>query len=53
VIVENDGSGEIEVNKVGRDFRVENKGSGSIDYTAVSGQVNIPDRRHGRRGEER
>lgn len=51
VIVENDGSGEIEVNKVGRDFRVENKGSGSIDYTAVSGQVNIPDRRHGRRGE--
>jgi len=53
VIVENDGSGEIEVNKVGRDFRVENKGSGGIDYTAVSGQVNIPDRRHGRRGEER
>lgn len=53
VIVENDGSGEIEVNKVGRDFRVENKGSGSIDYTAVSGQVNIPDRRHGRRGDER
>jgi DUF4097 and DUF4098 domain-containing protein YvlB len=52
VIVENDGSGEIEVNKVGRDFRVENKGSGSIDYTAVSGQVNIPDRRHGRRGDE-
>ena len=48
-----DGSGEIEVNKVGRDFRVENKGSGSIDYTAVSGQVNIPDRRHGRRGDER
>jgi DUF4097 and DUF4098 domain-containing protein YvlB len=53
VIVENDGSGEIEVNKVGRDFRVENKGSGGIDYTAVSGQVNIPDRRHGRRGDER
>ena len=53
VIVENDGSGGIEVNKVGRDFRVENKGGGSIDYTAVSGQVNIPDRRHGRRGDER
>jgi DUF4097 and DUF4098 domain-containing protein YvlB len=53
VIVESDGSGEIEVNKVGRDFRVENKGSGSIDYTSVSGQVNIPDRRHGRRGDER
>lgn len=53
VIVENDGSGEIEVNKVGRDFRVENKGSGSIDYSSVSGQVNIPDRRHGRRGDER
>lgn len=53
VIVENDGSGEIEVNKIGRDFRVENKGSGSIDYSSVSGQVNIPDRRHGRRGDER
>src|SRR5258705_3066056 len=53
VIVENDGSGDIEVNKVGRDFRVENKGSGGIDYTSVSGQVNIPDRRHGRRGDER
>lgn len=53
VIVENDGSGEIEVNKVGRDFRVENKGSGSIDYSSVSGQVNIPDRHHGRRGDER
>lgn len=53
VIVENDGSGEIEVNKIGRDFRVENKGSGSIDYSSVSGLVNIPDRRHGRRGDER
>jgi DUF4097 and DUF4098 domain-containing protein YvlB len=53
VIVENDGSGEIEVNKVGRDFRVENKGSGSIDYSAVTGQVDIPERRHGRRGDER
>ena len=53
VIVENDGSGEIEVNKIGRDFRVENKGSGNIDYTSVSGQINIPDRRHGRRGDER
>jgi hypothetical protein len=53
VIVENDGSGEIEVNKVGRDFRVENKGSGSIDYSSVSGQVDIPDRRHGRRGDDR
>lgn len=53
VIVENDGSGEIEVNKVGRDFRVENKGSGNIDYSSVSGQINIPDRRHGRRGDER
>jgi hypothetical protein len=53
VIVENDGSGEIEVNKVGRDFRVEHKGSGSIDYSAVSGQVDVPDRRRGRRGEDR
>ena len=53
VIVENDGSGEIEVNKIGRDFRVENKGSGSINYSAVTGQVNIPDRRHGRRGDDR
>ncbi|MDP9205917.1 MAG: DUF2807 domain-containing protein [Gemmatimonadota bacterium] len=55
VIVEHDGSGEIEVNKVGRDFRVESKGSGSIDYSAVSGQVDIPDRHHGRgrRGDDR
>jgi hypothetical protein len=55
VIVQNDGSGEIDVNKVGRDFRVESKGSGSIDYAAVSGQVDVPDRRRGhyRSGEER
>jgi len=53
VLVENDGSGEIEVNKVGKDFRVEHKGSGSIDYSSVSGQVDVPDRRRGRRGEER
>jgi DUF4097 and DUF4098 domain-containing protein YvlB len=44
VIVKNDGSGGIEVNKVGRDFKVESKGSGSIEYTAVSGQVDIPER---------
>jgi hypothetical protein len=48
VIVENDGSGGIEVNKVGRDFRVANKGGGSIDYSAVSGQVDIPERHRGR-----
>jgi DUF4097 and DUF4098 domain-containing protein YvlB len=55
VIVENDGSGEIGVNKVGRDFRVESKGSGSIQYAAVTGQVDIPDRRRGhyRSAEER
>jgi hypothetical protein len=55
VIVQNDGSGEIDVNKIGRDFKVESKGSGSIDYTAVTGQVDVPDRRRGRyrRGEER
>ena len=53
VIVQNDGSGEIDVNKVGRDFKVESKGSGSIDYAAVSGKVDIPERRRGRRGEER
>jgi len=53
VLVENDGSGEIEVNKVGKDFRVEHKGSGSIDYSSVSGQVDVPDRRRGRRGGER
>jgi hypothetical protein len=52
--VENDGSGSIEVNKVGKDFRVESKGSGSIDYAAVSGDINIPDRhRDRRRGSER
>lgn len=55
VVVENDGSGEIEVNKVGRDFRVESKGSGSIDYSAVSGQVDVPERHRGRghRSDER
>jgi DUF4097 and DUF4098 domain-containing protein YvlB len=53
VVVESDGSGEIEVNKIGRDFRVENKGSGSINYSAVSGQVDVPDRRRGRRGDDR
>jgi hypothetical protein len=55
VIVQNDGSGEIDVNKVGRDFKVESKGSGSIDYAAVTGQVDVPDRRRGRhhRAEER
>jgi hypothetical protein len=53
VVVQNDGSGEIEVNKVGRDFRVQSKGSGSIDYSAVSGQVNLPERHRGRgRGNE-
>lgn len=49
VVVENDGSGEIEVNKIGKDFRVENKGSGSIDYSSVTGLVDVPDRRRGRR----
>jgi hypothetical protein len=55
VVVENDGSGQIDVNKVGRDFKVESKGSGSIEYTAVTGQVDVPDRRRVRyrRGEER
>jgi hypothetical protein len=53
VVVENDGSGEIEVNKVGRDFKVQSKGSGSIDYSAVSGKVDVPERRRGRRGDER
>lgn len=53
VVVENDGSGEIEVSKVGRDFKVQSKGSGSIDYSAVSGKVDVPDRRRGRRGDER
>jgi hypothetical protein len=55
VIVQNDGSGGIDVNKVGRDFTVESKGSGSIDYAAVSGKIDIPERRRDRfrRGEER
>jgi hypothetical protein len=48
VVVESDGSGSIEVDQVGRDFRVESKGSGSIDYSAVSGQVDIPERHRGR-----
>jgi hypothetical protein len=49
VIVENDGSGNIEVTKVGRDFRVESKGSGDIEYASVSGAVDIPESRRGRR----
>ena len=53
VVVQNDGSGEIEVNKIGRDFTVESKGSGSIDYVAVAGKVDIPERRRGRRGDDR
>jgi DUF4097 and DUF4098 domain-containing protein YvlB len=55
VIVQNDGSGEIDVNKVGRDFKVESKGSGGIEYTAVSGQIDIPELHRGRhrRSEER
>jgi DUF4097 and DUF4098 domain-containing protein YvlB len=48
VIVEHDGSGNIEVNKVGQNFTVETKGSGDIEYTAVSGKVDVPDRRRGR-----
>jgi hypothetical protein len=48
VVVESDGSGSIEVDQIGRDFRVESKGSGSIDYSAVSGQVDIPERHRGR-----
>jgi len=48
-VVENDGSGEIEVNKVGRDFRVESKGSGNIDYSDVTGRVDIPERHRDRR----
>jgi hypothetical protein len=49
VIVQSDGSGDVEANKVGKDFRVESKGSGGINYSEVSGQVDIPDREHGRR----
>lgn len=49
VTVENDGSGSIEVSKVGRDFRVESKGSGDIEYASVSGVVDIPESRRGRR----
>jgi len=45
VIIESDGSGGIDVNGVGKDFRVENKGSGNIDYAQVTGTVDVPDRR--------
>jgi len=55
VIVFNDGSGEIDVNKGGRDFKVESKGSGSIACAAVTAQMDVADRRRGhyRGGEER
>jgi hypothetical protein len=46
--VQHDGSGSIEVNKVGKDFTVESKGSGSIDYAEVSGRIDIPERRRDR-----
>jgi hypothetical protein len=49
VVVEHDGSGDVDVDKVGRDLRVESKGSGEISYSAVGGQIDIPDRRRGRR----
>jgi len=48
VLVEHDGSGEISATRVGRDLIVESKGSGEVTYSAVTGRVDIPDRRRGR-----
>lgn len=45
VIVEHDGSGEISALRVGRDFVVESKGGGEVTYEAVTGRVDIPERR--------
>ena len=44
----NGGSGGIDVNKVGKDFRVDSKGSGDIEYANVNGQVDIPQRHRDR-----
>jgi len=56
VVIESDGSGNIDVNKVGKDFTVNSKGSGTIDYDSVTGRVDIPERHRDRRyrsGEDR
>jgi hypothetical protein len=42
VHVGRDGSGSIDVSRVGGDFVVEHDGSGSIDYDDVKGKVDIP-----------
>ena len=43
LIVEDDGSGSIRVERVGGDFIVEDDGSGSVTYTSVTGRVSVPD----------
>jgi hypothetical protein len=45
VIIERDGSGEVNATRIGRDFVVRSKGSGSVTYSAVTGRVDIPDRK--------
>jgi hypothetical protein len=44
VIIDEDGSGSIEVADIGGNFSVDRKGSGGIDYARVGGKVNIPER---------
>lgn len=46
--VEDDGSGNMDVERVAGDFVVGSDGSGSIRYETVQGNVRIPDRK--RRG---
>lgn len=50
VIVDRDGSGSITVRDVGGDFAVRADGSGGIRYSGVQGNVDVPVKRHGRRG---
>jgi DUF4097 and DUF4098 domain-containing protein YvlB len=45
VIIERDGSGEVNATRIGRDFVIRSKGSGSVTYSAVTGRVDIPERK--------
>jgi mevalonate kinase len=51
VLVEEDGSGDITVRRVGGSFTVRRDGSGGIHTTAVEGTISVPSRysRSGRR----
>jgi hypothetical protein len=43
--VENDGSGNINADRIAGDFVVDHDGSGIIRYDTVKGSVRIPERK--------